>query len=283
MARPPFFDPLEARGNRAEAVIEYEPRGCQGRAPIVGEGAAYRCPVPAYDLGFRIIPACALAFPWTHPPDTLFQCLLGMTVSVIDGLCGLAERMQVTKLVWELGEGLGHGAAERELAIGEEPHDRHPYGLPHLRAEGCQVLVGRREQAAREEHHACEAIPQDPQDCMPDLGLETIEGQHDLPLGRGEALEAGGVGERQSKQFVVSLQEVQHCAGGDDDAAALELVMALGHTPVLGIAQRPDEGDDIPTKLVFGECQTAFLLRAVGGAHLRASWIGTAPYLERAA
>ena len=53
------------------------------------------------------------------------------------------------------------------------------------------------------EHHACEAIPQDPEDFMPAIGLEAIEGQHDLPLGRGEALEAGGVGERQSEQFVI--------------------------------------------------------------------------------
>jgi len=283
VARPPFFDPLEARGHRAEAVREYEPRGCQGRAPIVGEGAADRGTVTAYDLGFRIIPACELAFQGTHPPDTLFPCLLGMAVSFRDGLCGLAEIRKVTQLVWERGEGLGHGAAERALAIGDDPHERHPYGLPHLSEEGYQVLVGRREQAAREEHHACEAIPQDPQDFMPDSGLETIDGQHDLPLGRGEALEAGGVGERQSQQFVVSLQEVQHGSGGDDDAATLQLVMDLGHTPVLSIAQRPDEGDDIQTKRVFGECQTAFLLRAVGFAHLRASWIGTAPYLEREA
>jgi len=83
--------------------MEYEPRGVQGRAPIVGEGAAYSRTVTAYDLGFRITPACKLAFQGTHPPDTLFPFLLGMAVSFIDGLCGLVEIMKVTQLVWDLG------------------------------------------------------------------------------------------------------------------------------------------------------------------------------------
>ncbi len=83
--------------------MECEPRGFQGRSPIIGEGAAYRRTVTTYDLGFRITPACKLAFQGTHPPDTLFQFLLSMAVSFINGLCGLAEIMKVAQLVWDLG------------------------------------------------------------------------------------------------------------------------------------------------------------------------------------
>ena len=62
-----------------------------------------------------------------RPPRTRFcRSLLGMAVSCIDGLCGRAESMQVPPLVWDRGSGLGHGAAESEWTIGEDPHDRHP-------------------------------------------------------------------------------------------------------------------------------------------------------------
>jgi hypothetical protein len=105
--------------------MECEPRGVQGRAPIVGEGAVYGRTGAPYDLDFRITPACELSFKGAHPPDPLFQCLLGMAVGFIDGLCSLAERRKVTELVWDVGEGLGHGAADGGLAIGDDPHDRH--------------------------------------------------------------------------------------------------------------------------------------------------------------
>jgi len=110
---------------------------------------------------------------------------------------------------------------------------------------------------------------------MAHVRLEAIECQQHPPLGLGEALEAGGVCERESDEFLITLHEVQHRAGGDGDAAALELLMDLRHTPVLGIAQRPDEGNNIETKLVLGECETAFLLRPVGFADLRTGRIGT--------
>src|SRR5262249_9010463 len=113
--------------------------------------------------------------------------------------------------------------------------------------------------------------------------LEAIECQQHPPLRRGEALEAGGVGERERHEFLITLHEVQHRAGGDGDAAALELLMDLRHTPVLGRAQRPNEGNNIETKLVLGECATAFLLRPVGFADLGTGRIGTPSDLQREA
>src|SRR5215831_16704051 len=92
LGQSPLFCPLlKARGNRAEAVVEFEPRSLQGWAAIVCKRTATGRTVAPHDLGFRVAPSCETPFDWACPAHTLFQFFLGMAVGCINGLGGLVE------------------------------------------------------------------------------------------------------------------------------------------------------------------------------------------------
>jgi len=54
---------------------------------------------------------------------------------------------------------------------------------------------------------------------MTDIRLETIQGQNDPALGLGNPLQTGGIGEGQSKQFVIAIEQMCHRPRGDGHAA----------------------------------------------------------------
>jgi hypothetical protein len=58
------------------------------------------------------MPSCEAPFNGADPTDTLFECLLGMAVGVINRLRCLAEIMEVTQLVGHIGEHLRDGIAD---------------------------------------------------------------------------------------------------------------------------------------------------------------------------
>jgi hypothetical protein len=59
-----------------------------------------------------------------------------MAVCFIDGLGGLAQVMEVTQLVGDLGQSLGHGTSDGELAIPMEARvDEGAMGLVSLADE----------------------------------------------------------------------------------------------------------------------------------------------------
>ena len=123
--------------------MEFEPRGVQGWASIVREGTAHGRTVAPYDFGFRVTPSFEAPFDGAYPTDTLFQFFLGMAVGFIDGLRGLAEIMEVTELVWHLGEHLRDGTADGQLAVRNDADNRHLHGLPHGPEQYGEVRLGR--------------------------------------------------------------------------------------------------------------------------------------------
>ena len=80
-----------------------------------------------------------------------------------------------------------------------------------------------------------------------------IERQQSPPWGQGKVLDAAGIGEREGDERRIPLQEVQHHGWGESDAAALSLLRARRHVPMLGLAQYPDDGNHSETTRVFGE------------------------------
>ena len=105
--------------------MEFEPRGLQGWAAIIGEGTPYSRTVAPYDFGFRVTPSFEAPFDGAYPTDTFFQFFLGMAVGFINGLRRLAEVMEVTELVWHMGEHLRDGTADGQLAVRNDADNRH--------------------------------------------------------------------------------------------------------------------------------------------------------------
>jgi hypothetical protein len=97
--------------------VEFEPRGFQGWAAIIREGTPHGRTVAPHDFSFRSMASFEAPFKGASPSDTLFEFFLGMAIGVINRLRCLAEIMEVTQLVWHIGEHLCDGTADGELAV----------------------------------------------------------------------------------------------------------------------------------------------------------------------
>jgi hypothetical protein len=232
--------------------VEFEPRGFQGWASIIGEGTPHGRTVAPHDFGFRITPAFEAPFNGADPTDTFFEVFLGMAVSVINGLRCLAEIMEVTQLVWHIGEHLRDGTAEGQWAVRHDADNRPLQGLTHCPEQYGEVRWGRRQQTAGQEDFPGETVPKDPQHLMADVRLQAIQGQDDPALGLGEALQSGGIGEREGEQSVVAFEQMRDRPRGDGHPAVAQVLMDFRQTTVLRLAQGPDACNDIEAKLVLG-------------------------------
>jgi hypothetical protein len=65
-----------------------------------------------------------------------------MAVGFINGLRRLTEIMEVTQLVWHIGEHLRDGAADGELAVRNDADNRHLHGLTYCPEQDSQVPLG---------------------------------------------------------------------------------------------------------------------------------------------
>ena len=112
-----------------------------------------------------------------------------------DGL--RSDGVELAELVGHAGQGLGHGLADRCLAVGDHPGDRHRQGPLDLeRSARPGRLAGGGEQAPGQEDLAGEDIAHDPEDLVADVGLEPIDGQDHAPGLGGEATQPGRIGQR---------------------------------------------------------------------------------------
>ena len=72
---------------------------------------------------------------------------------------------------------------------------------------------------------------------MANVRLQAIQGQDDAALGVGNLLKTEWVSQRERYKFIVAFQEMLHCAGSNEHAAAPQLLMNLWETTVVGRAQ----------------------------------------------
>src|SRR5205823_9269216 len=89
-----------------------------------------------------------------------------------------------------------------------------------------------------------------PQDLVPDVRLQTVEGEDDPLLLAQHPPQSPIIGEGDRQQFVVAVQEVQHGPLGDHQTASDQVAADLGDRAVLAVAQPAHEGDDVETELV---------------------------------
>jgi hypothetical protein len=99
----------------------------------------------------------------------------------------------------------------------------------------------------------------------------------------GDPLETERIGQRERHEFIIALQEMQDRPRSNRNLAPLQLLMNFGHTAVLRMAQRADQGDDIEAKLVLGQCQPSFCLWPIGLLKLGTGWSDATPDFEREA
>src|SRR3954464_10485349 len=109
---------------------------------------------------------------------------------------------------------------------------------PSNSARSCWRAGGR--QALGQQDLAGEAVAQDPEDLVADVGLQAVDGQDDAALVAQQRREPLGVGGGQGAEFVIAVQQVGDGADGDDDAAAGQRAVDLGDAAVLGVAEAAD-------------------------------------------
>jgi hypothetical protein len=257
--------------------VECEARGCQGWASLIREGTPHGRTGAPHAVGGRGTPSCEAPCEGAYPTPTLFAFLLRLAVGVLAGLGGLTERMAVTQLVGHSREPRRDGTADGQVAVRHEADQRHRPALPHGPQQDGEVGWGRGQQTAGEADGPGEAVPEDPPHRMADVRLEAIEGEAAPARGGGDALQAGGSGEREGAQCVGALAQMRDRPRGDGHAEVAPVLMDCGQAPGRRRAEGPDARNAIEAKLVRGSGQPALCFRAVGATALRTGTIETAP------
>ena len=168
-------DPVQALGERREAVVSFEPRGRQGRVTIVGEGAAHGPAVSTPALGFGVCPLFQLPVNGAHAADALCECLLGLAIGLVDKLGRFAHGVEVPERVWHIRAGGCDGTADGGLSVGEDPDDGPPERRLYFTKQVGQVGLGGRPQAAGEEYLRGETIAPAPEHLGANVRLQPIE------------------------------------------------------------------------------------------------------------
>jgi len=196
-----------------------------------------------------------------NAPDTFFQLFFGVPIGFVDGPGGFAEVMELTELMGDTGQCFGDRPLNRSLAIGDDSGDGNGDGIFDFENESGEVILGGGQETASHENGAADAIPQDPQNLMPDIGLQPVECENDTSLGSEYRTNPLWIVDGECAKFIVSIEQISHGSVGDEYGALGEELMDLGDAAVLEISELPDERDDIQPELVAGQCDASFGLR----------------------
>jgi hypothetical protein len=162
-------------------------------------------------------------------------------------------------------------AAHQASTAGRKSQHRQAHGLGHLAQQRRKVLGGGREQAARQQHLAREAIAHHPEHLVADIRLQAVEGQDDPALAPQHPPQPARVGQVGGEQLVVAVEQVGDAALGNLHPAPAQGGVDLRHAAVLAVAQHPDQGDDIQPELLLRQRQRALRLRPVRDMEARAA------------
>src|SRR5262249_32296692 len=127
-----------------------------------------------------------------------------------------------------------------------------------------------------QEDLAGEAVAQDPEDLVADVGLQAVDGQDHAALLAQEGMQSLAVDRGQGAQLIVAFQEVADRAEGDSNAAARQFLVDLGDAAMLGVTEASDQGQDVQAELVMGQSDEGLCFGAAGTAVPRAVGVGAA-------
>lgn len=212
--------------------MQLQPRGAQRRAAVVGERAPHRQAIPTDGLRFVVPPAFERTFQGAYPAHFLLEACLRMPVGLEDRLRRLAQVVELAELVRHAGQYQRHRRADRLLPVGDDPADRHRQCRLDLAQQCRQIALCPAQEAARQQDLPGEAVAQDPQHLVPDVGLQPVQREDDLLLG-GEALaHTRLIAQAERDALLISLHEMRHRALGDLDPARQQVLPDLGDAPV---------------------------------------------------
>ena len=186
----------------------------------------------------------------------------------------------MAELMRDSGPRLRDRLADRVLAVGAHAGARHWQGLWHLGDQARQVLGGRRQEALGPEDLAGEAVAQDPEDLVADLGLPAVDGQDDATLVTPQRLPAVGVGAGPGVACIGAVQEVGDGAHGHHEAVAGPFAVDFGEAAVFGVAEAAEGGRDVESELRMGPGEVGLGLGPVGSEG--AGSVGVVTALDRA-
>jgi site-specific DNA recombinase len=191
-----------------------------------------------------------------------------------------SDGVEVAELMGHAIEGLGDRVADRGLAVGDDPDDRHRQGALHRAQELHQVVPAGRPQAPGQQDLAGEHVAEHPEDLVADVRLQPVD-RRDHLTGRGrDPPQPPGARAGQGQQLVVAVQEVGDAPQADRHAAAGQLGVDLRHAAALGMPKGADQGDDVEAELVLGQDQPALLLGPQRRAEPSAAAVAAAADLE---
>jgi len=267
--------------NQAQSLVQAQSRGTQGRPPVVGQRATHRQTIPAHHLGLAIGASLHRTLDRAHSPHALLEFLLRVAVRLEERARGLAQVVELAELVRHVGQHGGDRVADGVLPVRDDAGHRHGQrgdGFPEQRR---QVVAGPAQQTPRQEDLAREAVAQDPEHFMPDIWLQPIERQDHAPLRPQSLLHAIAVGEMDSEQFFIAVQQVRARALSDPHAAAHQMPVDLRDAAVRRVTQPPDQRDHIEAEGAPRERPPTLLFGAIRPMIQGARRILTAPDRQR--
>jgi len=105
-----------------------------------------------------------------------------MSIRSTKRIDSIAQVMELTQLMGNLGEDKGHCAADGFLPIGDHPSDRHRKLVQlvlDFGQQGGQVALATAEQRTGQQDLLPEAVAHDPEHLMPYIRLQPIDSQDD--------------------------------------------------------------------------------------------------------
>ena len=105
-----------------------------------------------------------------------------MPVGLEDRVRRLTQEVELAELVRHPGQRSLDRPTDRGLPVADHPQHRHADRLGHLAQQRLEILRRGREQAARQQHLAREAVTHHPEHLVPDIRLQAIERQDDPAL-----------------------------------------------------------------------------------------------------
>jgi hypothetical protein len=119
------------------------------------------------------------------------------------------------------------------------------------------------EQRACEQNFFGETIAHHPEDLLPDIGLQAVDGQDHVALLLQQDLDPLLVGDTQGHQFLIAVHEMGHAAQGDGDPTGQQGLVHFRHTAVLAKAPLANQRNDIQAKLAMRQRPAPFFFRTL--------------------
>ena len=131
-----------------------------------------------------------------------------MPIRLVDRASGLSKVVELTQLMRHARQRLRDRLPDRMLAIGNDADHRYTNSIGDTLEQRGQVIGGSRQQALGHHHPTADAIPDDSQDLVPDVGLQAVECEDDAALRLQNGLKSFGIDRSECPEFIESVEEV---------------------------------------------------------------------------